>query len=295
MDLPVYNSGRVRVSRLPSWLSRPVGFSPSVHELKAKIREKSLHTVCEEARCPNLEECWSRGTATFMILGDVCTRHCGFCSVEVGVPREVNPEEPTQVAEMVKVLGLKHAVITCVARDDLDDGGAAHFVEVIRAIRRASPACIVEILTTDFGLKRKSMESVCDARPDIFNHNLETVERLSPRVRHRASYANSLEFLRRIKDYDGTIKTKSGLMLGLGETKEEVIQAMDDLRESGCEILTIGQYLQPTKRNLPVVSFIHPDTFKDYEEIGNRLGFSSVASGPLIRSSYHAEKMIYGI
>ncbi len=271
---------------------KPFGFSENIHTLKARLRERGLHTVCEEARCPNLGECWSRGTATFMILGDVCTRHCGFCSVTAGKPAPVDAEEPAKVAEMVSLLELKHVVITCVARDDLEDRGAAHFVGVIQAIRSREPGCKVEILTTDFGMKRDAMETVCRAKPDVFNHNLETVRSLTPRVRHRASYENTLEFLRRVKTFDPSMTTKSGLMLGLGETRGEVLTAMKDLRGTGCSILTIGQYLRPTSRNLPVAAYVEPKVFEDYERIGYDMGFESVASSPFVRSSYHADAMV---
>jgi len=291
MDLPVLNSTPER-QRLPRWLVKPFGFSEQIHDLKSRLRDRGLHTVCEEARCPNLGECWSRGTATFMILGGICTRHCGFCSVEAGRPEPVDLEEPAKVAEMVSLLALKHVVITCVARDDLSDGGAAHFVNVIGAIRNREPRCKVEILTTDFGMSREAMETVCRAKPDVFNHNLETVQRLSPRVRHRASYENTLEFLRRIKRFDASMTTKSGIMLGLGETRDEILQALKDLREAGCSIVTIGQYLRPTNRNLQVVEYIEPKVFEDYEKIGYSMGFVSVASGPFVRSSYHADAMI---
>lgn len=260
--------------------------------MKSKVRSRGLHTVCEEARCPNLGECWTRKTATFMILGDTCTRHCGFCSVSAGKPLPPDPDESGKVAEIVSLLGLRHAVITCVARDDLEDGGASQFVEVIEAVRSKNPACVVEILTTDFQLNRRSMEEICGARPGVFNHNLETVKRLSPQVRHRAGYHASLEFLRRIKDHDPGIPTKSGLMVGLGEDREEIMQAMRDLRSVGCEILTIGQYLQPTSRNLPVVSFVEPQIFSEYEKAGYDMGFRSVASGPFVRSSYQADAMM---
>lgn len=292
MDLPVLRQSPHNRSRLPSWLIKPFGFSQEVHDLKAKLRSRGLHTVCEEARCPNLVECWSQKTATFMILGGVCTRHCGFCSVTAGRPAAVDPDEPKKIAEMVSFLGLRHVVVTCVARDDLEDGGALHFVRVIESIRRKNPVCAVEVLTTDFQMKRGPRERLCRAQPDVFNHNLETVERLSPHVRHRAGYRTSLEFLTRIKKFDSTIVTKSGLMLGLGETLEEIFQAMKDLRSAGCGILTIGQYLQPTTKNLPVVEFVHPDIFQRLEEKGYELGFQSVAAGPFVRSSYHADKMI---
>jgi len=293
VDLPTLpNLRRTRSTRLPHWLVKPLRFSNEVHELKSKLRSDGLHTVCEEARCPNLGECWGRGTATFMILGDVCTRHCGFCSVTAGRPAEVDPEEPAKIGRMVSYLGLRHVVITCVARDDLPDCGASHFVEVIRAIRERKKDCLVEVLTTDFQLNRVSMELVCGAHPDVFNHNLETVERLTDRVRHRASYRDSLEFLRRVKACDPTIKTKSGIMVGLGEKTDEVAQAMRDLRNAGCQIVTVGQYLQPTAKNLPVAEFVEPARFEEYERMGYEMGFESVASGPFVRSSYHADAMI---
>lgn len=285
----------MRTSRLPDWLSKPFRYSPLVHDIKANLRSRKLYTVCEEARCPNQGECWERKTATFMILGDVCTRHCGFCSVTAGRPNAVDPGEPAKISEMVSILGLRHVVVTCVARDDLADGGAGQFVRVIEAIRQDNPACIIEILTTDFRLKNDAMEAVCRAKPGVFNHNIETVERLSPDIRHRAGYRSSLEFLRRIKMFDPSIPTKSGLMVGLGEETEEVVQAMRDLRSVGCEIVTIGQYLQPASKNLPVVSFIEPKVFLEYEEIAYTLGFRSVASGPFVRSSYHAGEMLSGI
>lgn len=230
-----------------------------------------------------------------MILGDVCTRHCGFCSVTAGKPSPVDLEEPLKVAEMVSLLGLKHVVVTCVARDDLEDGGATHFVNVVETIRSRKPDCRIEILTTDFGMRRASMETVCLSKPDVFNHNLETVRRLTPQVRHRATYDNTLEFLHRIGEFDPSITTKSGLMLGLGETEDEVIQAMRDLKAVGCSILTIGQYLRPTTKNLPVIEYVEPKVFGEYEKIGYELGFESIASGPFVRSSYHAEKMLNGI
>ena len=292
-DLPsLPNPKRTRTTRLPNWLVKPFHFSDEVRDLKTKLRSRGLHTVCEEARCPNLGECWEQGTATFMILGDICTRHCGFCSVISGEPQAVDATEPAKVAEMVVLLDLRHVVITCVARDDLKDGGASHFVDVIREIRKNKKDCRVEILTTDFQTKRPSMEILCREKPDVFNHNLETVERLTDRVRHRATYRHSLEFLKRIREFNPSLKTKSGIMLGLGEKSEEVLQTLKDLREVGCEILTIGQYLQPTRKNLPVVEFVEPETFKAYEDAACALGFTSVASGPFVRSSYHAKDMI---
>lgn len=281
--------------RLPSWLVKPIAFSDNVHRLKKELRSRSLHTVCEEARCPNLGECWGRKTATLMILGDVCTRHCGFCAVSAGRPQEVDSEEPRKVAEIVSLLGLRHAVITCVARDDLADGGAGQFVRVIQTLRERKPDCTIEVLTTDFQMERGPMESICRAGPDIFNHNIETVERLSPWVRHRAGYRTSLEFLKRIKVFSPYLATKSGIMLGLGERREEVLEALRHLRDVGCEIVTMGQYLQPTSRNLEVIEYIKPEIFKEYETLGYGMGFKNVASGPFVRSSYHAEEMVNGI
>lgn len=278
--------------RLPSWLIKPFGFSENVHHLKKELRDRRLHTVCEEARCPNLGECWAQKTATLMILGDVCTRHCGFCSIQAGVPQPVDPDEPRKVAEIVRLLGLKHVVITCVARDDLPDIGASHFVRVIEAIRAENPGCSVEILTTDFQMKPDAVENVCRAKPDVFNHNIETVERLTSRVRHRATYEHSLAFLKMIKNFDPTLTTKSGMMLGLGETREEVSKTLSDLIASGVQVLTVGQYLQPTTSNLAVVEYVRPEIFEDIEQEALALGFQSVASGPFVRSSYHAGEMI---
>ncbi len=291
MELPAYSEKPAR-QRLPPWLTKRLGSFDPIHDVKKDLRQLGLHTVCEEARCPNIGECWSQKTATLMILGDVCTRHCGFCSIEAGVPQPVDAAEPAHVAEMVEILGLKHVVITCVARDDLADKGAGQFVKVIQEVRGKRPEVRIEVLTTDFAMQQEAMEQVCQAGPDVFNHNLETVERLSPGVRHRASYLNSLEFLRRIKKYDASITTKSGMMLGLGETREEIGQALRDLRRVGCQIVTIGQYLQPTSRNLPVVEFIHPDIFKEIEQEAKELGFDHVACGPYVRSSYHAGEMV---
>lgn len=292
LDLPALpNPRRTRSTRLPNWLVKPFHFSEKVRDLKTKLRARGLHTVCEEARCPNLGECWDAGTATFMILGEVCTRHCGFCSVTAGRPDPVDAEEPAKVADMVALLGLKHVVVTCVARDDLEDGGASHFVRVIREIRSRRADCLVEVLTTDFQGNQEAMEAVCQARPDVFNHNIETIERLTERVRHRATYRGSIEFLRRVKSFDPRLRTKSGIMLGLGERREEVLQTLKDLRSVGCGLLTIGQYLQPTTKNLPVVEFVEPEVFEDYKRLATDLGFESVASGPFVRSSYHAEEM----
>ena len=291
IELPVIST-RPERKRLPEWLKKPLKLSEAVLDLKKDLRDRGLHTVCEEAMCPNLSECWSQGTATLMILGDVCTRHCGFCSITAGKPEAVDLEEPQKAAELVQRLQLKHAVITCVARDDLDDCGASHFVKVIEAIREKNPQTIIEVLTTDFQMNPESMRKVCEAHPDVFNHNLETVRRLTDHVRHRATYDNSLEFLRRVKAFDSSIKTKSGIMLGLGETLDETKQSLQDLRSMGCEILTIGQYLQPTTSNLPVIDYVRPEIFQELEVYARELGFESVASGPFVRSSYHADKML---
>ena len=252
------------------------------------MRDKNLHTVCESARCPNLPECWSKKTATFMILGDTCTRSCGFCAIKVGRGLEVNPQEPDDIAKVSQDLGLKHIVVTSVARDDLADEGSMQFAETIRALHKANPLAIVEVLTPDFKGKKWCIKNVTDARPEIFNHNIETIERLHTVVRPQAKYDRTLEVLRTVKQLDPSIYTKSGIMLGLGETKDEVIKTLQDLRNAGVDAVTIGQYLRPTMRHLPVNEFIHPDVFTEYEKIGDDMGFAFVASGPFIRSSYNA-------
>jgi lipoic acid synthetase len=258
--------------------------------VEGMLRDAQLHTVCESARCPNLGECWSKKTATFMILGDICTRNCGFCAIKVGRPLEVDPEEPRRVAETARQMGLKHVVVTSVARDELPDEGAGQFAVTIRALREAIPGVIVEVLTPDFKGKRWCIRRVVEAHPDIYNHNIETVERLSPVVRPQAKYHRTLDVLRAVKNLDATIHTKSGLMLGLGETHEEVLQTLRDLREAGVSAVTIGQYLRPTTtQHLPVVEYVHPDRFREYERVGEELGFLFVASGPFVRSSYNAQ------
>jgi lipoic acid synthetase len=259
-----------------------------LHEMKVLLSSSRLHTVCEEARCPNQGECWTRGTATFMLLGDTCTRSCGFCAVNTGRPGAPDEDEPRHVAEVSRRLGLRFVVVTSVARDDLPDGGAAHFSATVRAIHEINPSAQVEVLVPDFKANRESIRSVVESRPTIFNHNLETVERLSKQVRVQARYHRSLEVLRLAREL-GQPVTKTGIMLGLGETQDEVLELMRDARAVGCEILTVGQYLQPTRQHLPVVEFVHPDRFKALEEAGYGLGFKAVYSGPLVRSSYHAE------
>ncbi len=258
--------------------------------MKHRLRGVRLHTVCEEARCPNIGECWSRGTATFMVLGDVCTRHCGFCSVTSGAPLSVDSEEPSSLAGMIRSMRLRHVVITMVARDDLADGGAGHLAEVIESVRQKNPETRIEVLTSDFQGDSRAIQKVVEAAPDIFNHNIETVERLSLRVRHRATYRRSLEVLKEVRESSRTIRTKSGLMLGLGEQPEEICQALKDLRRAGCELLTIGQYLRPTLKNLPVVEYLRPEIFEQWRKTAEEFGFQ-VASGPFVRSSYHAEEM----
>ncbi len=252
------------------------------------MRAKSLHTVCESARCPNLPECWSKKTATFMILGDTCTRSCGFCAIKVGKGLELNPNEPTDIAKVANDLGLKHIVVTSVARDDLADEGSTQFAETITALHEANPLAIVEVLTPDFKGKKWCIKIVTDAHPEIYNHNIETIERLHTVVRPQAKYERTLGVLRTVKELDPTIYTKSGIMLGLGETRDEVVKTLQDLRDVGVDAVTIGQYLRPTMRHLPVNEFIHPSVFKEYETIGEQMGFAFVASGPFIRSSYNA-------
>ena len=255
---------------------------------RAIVKEHKLVTVCEEAGCPNIGECWAKRHATFMILGDICTRACAFCNVRTGLPQAVDPSEPSRVADAVAALGLAHVVITSVDRDDLDDGGAGHFVEVIKAIRAASPATTVEVLTPDFLRKPGALEKVVAARPDVFNHNLETVPRNYLSVRPGARYFHSIRLLQRVKELDAGIFTKSGFMVGLGEERDEVLQLMDDLRSAEVDFLTIGQYLQPTKKHHPVVAFVTPDAFQAYADVAKAKGFLLVSASPLTRSSHHA-------
>lgn len=279
--------------RKPEWLKTKINTNKSYTGLKKLMREKNLNTVCEEARCPNIHECWSeRKTATFMILGDTCTRGCRFCAVKTGLPNELDWGEPERVAESVAIMGLKHAVVTAVARDDLEDGGAAVFAETVRAIRRANPGCTIEILPSDMKGDYESLHSLMDSEPDIFNHNIETVRRLTKKVRARAMYDRSLQLLQRVKEIAPKTPTKSSIMLGLGETKEEIVQAMDDLLAHNVDIMTIGQYLQPTKKHLKVEKYYHPDEFAELREIALKKGFQHCESGPLVRSSYHADEQV---
>lgn len=275
-------------SEKPDWIKVRLPSNPVFFSTKGLITDLKLHTVCESAQCPNRWECWSQGTATFMIAGDRCTRACGFCAVATAKPLALEQDEPERVAEAVRRMKLKHVVITAVARDDLQDGGADHFARTIQAIRALDPSIVIEVLTPDFNGKENALQIVLDAAPHIFNHNLETVERLTPLVRSRAKYRLSLQFLARAKKLRPTSVTKSGLMLGLGETETELFQAMDDLREAGVQVLTLGQYLRPSAQHLPVVEYIPPATFQSYGDIARSKGFDYVASGPLVRSSYHA-------
>jgi lipoic acid synthetase len=260
----------------------------TIKQVEQMMRSKNLHTVCESARCPNLPECWSKKTATFMILGDTCTRSCGFCAIKVGKGLELDPFEPLNVAKTTRDLGLKHVVVTSVARDDLKDEGAEQFAKTIRALHKELPDVIVEVLTPDFKGKEECIRTVCDAKPEIYNHNIETVERLHTIVRPQARYSRTMGLLSKVKEIDPEIYTKSGIMLGLGETREEVVKTLQDLRNLGVDAVTIGQYLRPTMKHLPVVEYIHPDVFKEYETVGEEMGFAFVASGPFIRSSYNA-------
>lgn len=281
------------IIRKPEWLKIKLNTSKSYVGLKKIMRENGLHTVCEEAKCPNIHECWgSRKTATFMILGDTCTRGCRFCAVKTGKPNELDWKEPERVAQSVELMELRHVVVTSVARDDLADGGAAVFAETIRAIRRRMPSCTIEVLPSDMKGDYESLHMLMDAKPDIFNHNIETVRRLTPRVRAVATYDRSLELLRRVKEISPDTPTKSSMMLGLGETKEEVLQAMDDLLANHVDILTLGQYLQPTTKHLKVVRYVHPDEFEEFKEIALEKGFRHCQSGPLVRSSYHADEQV---
>ena len=277
--------------RLPEWLRAGLPTSDTFARTRSLLEELKLHTVCESARCPNHWECWSKGTATFMIAGDRCTRACGFCAVATAKPFALEADEPARVAEATRRMRLNHVVITAVARDDLPDGGAEHFRQTIEAVRALNPDIVIEVLVPDFNDREESIDTVLAANPQIFNHNLETVRRLTPTVRHRATYDRSVSVLRKVKaKRRGTIYTKSGVMLGLGETDEEVLAAMEDLRRANCDILTLGQYLQPTLRHLPVVEFVPPEKFIELKRAASRLGFAHVASGPRVRSSYHADE-----
>ena len=276
--------------RIPEWLRLRLPTENTFARTRNLLDDLRLHTVCESAKCPNHWECWSKGTATFMIAGDRCTRACGFCAVSTAKPFALEADEPQRVAEATRRMNLKHVVITAVARDDLADGGAEHFRQTIEAVRALNAGIVIEVLAPDFLDKDSSLDAVLSAEPEIFNHNLETVRRLTPSVRSRATYDRSLSVLRKVKEKRGeSVFTKSGLMLGLGETEDELFVAMQDLRGAHCDILTLGQYLQPTLKHLPVVEFVHPDKFAEYKTCAEEMGFAHVASGPMVRSSYHAD------
>ena len=276
--------------RKPEWLKIQLPMGQLSAEVMNTIRNNQLNTICTSGRCPNQGECWGCGTATFMIAGNICTRNCRFCNVTTGKPKPLDPEEPRHVAESVKNLKLKHVVLTSVDRDDMEDLGASHWVKVIHAIQELNPDTTMEVLIPDFQGREELVAQVIEARPNVISHNMETVRRLSDSVRCRAKYDISLKVLKQIAD--SGIVTKSGIMLGLGETREEILETMDDLRAIGCNVMTIGQYLQPTEHNIEVKEYIHPDVFAEYKQIGLDKGFSFVESGPLVRSSYHAERHV---
>lgn len=275
----------------PDWLRVKLPTGQEYVKVRGIVSQHKLHTICESGNCPNMGECWGAGTATFMILGNICTRSCGFCSVATGRPKSVDWDEPMRVANSVKLMSVKHCVITSVDRDDLKDGGSIIWAETIKAIREVSPETKFETLIPDFAGKWENLQRIIDVKPDIVSHNIETVRRLTAQVRIQAKYDRSLEVLKRVKD--AGLKTKSGIMVGLGETEDEVIEALGDLRKANVDVVTIGQYLQPTPRHLKVAEFVHPDKFARYKEIGLSKGFRYVESGPLVRSSYHAEKHVF--
>lgn len=281
---------KVRINK-PKWLRVKLPTGENYKKVRSLVDQHKLHTICESGSCPNMGECWGEGTATFMILGNICTRSCGFCAVKTGRPDEVDEFEPGKVAHSVKTMGVKHAVITSVDRDDLKDGGAGIWVQTVRAIRQQSPGTTMETLIPDFAGKWENLQHIIDVAPEIVSHNLETVRRLTKEVRIQAKYDRSLEVLFRLKK--GGMKTKSGIMLGLGETHEEIIETMEDLRSVQVDILTLGQYLQPTAKHLPIAEFVTPERFQEYKQLGEKMGFKYVESGPLVRSSYRAEKHIF--
>lgn len=281
---------RVRINK-PKWLRVKLPTGENYKKVRSLVDEHKLHTICESGNCPNMGECWGEGTATFMILGNICTRSCGFCAVKTGRPDEVDEFEPGKVAFSVKTMGVKHAVITSVDRDDLKDGGSGIWVQTVKAIRHQAPGTTMETLIPDFAGKWENLQNIIDAAPEIVSHNLETVRRLTKQVRIQAKYDRSLEVLFRLKK--GGMKTKSGIMLGLGETHEEIIETMEDLNSVNVDILTLGQYLQPTTKHLPIHEFVTPERFAEYKELGLKMGFRYVESGPLVRSSYRAEKHLF--
>jgi len=290
MEGEAIQSDSVRIKK-PKWLRVKLPIGENYRKVRSLVDEHKLHTICESGSCPNMGECWGEGTATFMILGNICTRSCGFCGVKTGRPETVDWDEPEKVARSIKIMNIKHAVITSVDRDDLKDGGADIWAQTVRAIRHQSPGTTLETLIPDFAGKWENLQVIIDVAPEIVSHNLETVRRLTKQVRIQAKYDRSLEVLFRLKK--GNMRTKSGVMLGLGESEEEIIETMTDLRSVGVDILTLGQYLQPTPKHLPVKEFITPERFDKYGQLGREMGFRYVESGPLVRSSYHAEKHIF--
>jgi len=289
IELPVVSVPEGKRKK-PDWLRVKLPVGPEYAKVRKLVDTHKLHTICESGNCPNMGECWGAGTATFMILGNVCTRSCGFCAVATGRPSPVDKDEPMRVANSVKLMNVKHCVITSVDRDDLKDGGSQIWVETINAVRLISPQTKFETLIPDFKGIKENMERVFAAKPDVLSHNMETVRRLTKQVRVQAKYDRSLEVLRAAKEFG--LRTKSGIMLGLGEKDEEIIESMNDLRNANVDVLTLGQYLQPTKQHLPVAEFVHPDRFAAYKAMGLKMGFLFVESGPLVRSSYHAEKHV---
>lgn len=290
MELTAPPLERLLPLKKPDWLRVKLPTGESYRHVRGLVDHYKLHTICESGNCPNMGECWGAGTATFMILGNICTRSCGFCAVHTGMPTELDLDEPYRVAEAIKLMGVKHAVITSVNRDELKDGGAAIWALTVNAVRTLNPATTLETLIPDFKGNMDSVDAIIAVAPEVVSHNMETIPRLYRRVRPQAKYERSLSVIKRLKH--GGIRTKSGIMAGLGETQEEVFKVMDDLREAGCDVLTIGQYLQPTRNHLEVIEWIHPDIFKNYELNGLSRGFKYVESGPLVRSSYHAEKHV---
>jgi lipoic acid synthetase len=288
MDVAEFTEER---KRKPDWLRVKLPIGENYTNVRSIVSEHKLHTICQSGNCPNMGECWGAGTATFMILGNICTRSCGFCAVATGRPDAVDWNEPQRVAEAIHLMKVKHAVITSVDRDELKDGGSIIWYNTIKAVKALNPCTTLETLIPDFKALQENIQRVIDAHPDVVSHNIETTERLTKQVRIQAKYWQSMETLRILKT--GGMRTKSGIMLGLGEVKEEVIQTLTDLYNSGVDVITIGQYLQPTKKHLPVHRFVHPDEFAEYREIGYSLGFDYVESGPLVRSSYHSEKHVF--
>lgn len=288
--LPVTDGIVEQAPKKPNWLRVKLPIGEEYRHVRSLVDTHKLHTICESGNCPNMGECWGEGTATFMILGNICTRSCGFCNVATGRPLEVDWDEPQRVAEAISLMKVKHAVITSVDRDELKDGGSTIWYNTIKAIKALNPSTTLETLIPDFKAQRENIQRVIEAAPEVVSHNIETTERLTRQVRIQAKYRQSMQTLRILKE--GGMRTKSGIMLGLGETKEDVIQTLRDLKESEVDVITIGQYLQPTKKHLPVNRFVHPDEFAEFREIGYGLGFDYVESGPLVRSSYHSEKHV---